>query len=472
MDMYSALERYLHRHVAIVTADRMRLQGVLSSVSDACVRLVRVSSSDAIESTGWYERLQYDDEEKSGTARWPEVVIQLHYVCAVTCLEDDILDVPFEIEPVADTQPEIVVETRPEDYLPIDPLTLLIGPGLIRLATAEQGDNLIKRLTDCRHRIAEQVGMLLPAVRVKDDYSLPMNSYQLLFNGSSVFRGEAFPDKVLAFPSLPGSILSEIKAITPFGDATGYWIDPSERDDALNQGCSVVEPAAAISLSFMSLVRRSLAELLTYNVVQQLLNACRRTNDVTVDSLVPHVISLPTLHEQLRRLLAEQVPIKNLALILESLGRHRQNSPTDDELQARLRVDLNRVICGGLLNEQQQIDLIGLDPGLTDETINALAQRNHLFLAQLAQAVLVTMQQQSDLGIKKCALFAPQQIRSELRKCFASTLPELTVICLEEVPGEVQVTLRAMLSMADLKSRGRLVEPREVRAVTRRRKPK
>jgi len=476
MDLFLVLERYLHRRVAIVTADRMRLQGILSSVTDGCVRLTNVKSSDAIEATGWFERIQTDDPEQGPGPCWPEVVIQLHYVCAVTCLEDDILDVPFTDEAKTQEIPPAAVEQQPEDFLEIEPLTLLIGGDLIKLVDPKRGGNLLEKLTAVRQNVAASRGLLLPKVRVKDQLTLDTTSFRILLNDIQVASGQVYPDLLLAIPFDPTLKLNGIETIEPVRGTPAFWIEPEQSADCIALGCNVVEPTVVIATFYQATVQQYAAELLTYDGVQRLLNYARREHSTTVDTLVPSVVPLPTLHEILRHLLDEGVSIKNLTQILESLGRHIHSERNDDELLARVRVDLSRTLCDQVQNVNQQLNVIGLDSTLLATLYNAVDTSNPRPLQLLSLLLDVTLPKlQAAHGLEtQMVLLVPANLRSDLRKHLRKTLPELTVLCHEEIHADLQLVAVAQLTQADLESQKAPPKPipPKVIAEPRRRKPK
>ena len=214
-------------------------------------------------------------------------------------------------------------EPRPEENLTVDPLELELGIGLIRLADPGSGGDLLERVTRVRHRIAQELGIILPKVRIRDNIRLDQRQYQLKIRDVPVAWGEIYSDGLLAIDT--GATSGEIPGIVTKEPAFGRparWIDQSQKDRAELLGYNVVEPSAVIITHLTEIVRTHSHELLTRQQVHQLLDNLKQSSPKVIEELIPDLLKVPQVHQVLNNLLREQVPIRDLETVLETLGQY------------------------------------------------------------------------------------------------------------------------------------------------------
>ncbi|MCS7051414.1 MAG: flagellar biosynthesis protein FlhA, partial [Thermomicrobium sp.] len=201
-------------------------------------------------------------------------------------------------------------ESQPE-VTPVDPLELEIGYGLIPLVDQAAGGQLLRRITLLRKQIAQELGFVMPTVRIRDNLTLRPNEYRILVRGIKVGEGEVYPDRLMAMtttgeaPQLEGIVGRE-----PAFGLPAVWIPEGQRSAAEAHGYAVVDAASVITTHLSEVVRRHAATLLRRQDVQRLLDTVRREHPAVVDELVPHLLSLAEVHQVLQLLLEEQVPIR------------------------------------------------------------------------------------------------------------------------------------------------------------------
>ncbi|MCA9164339.1 MAG: FHIPEP family type III secretion protein, partial [Planctomycetales bacterium] len=221
----------------------------------------------------------------------------------------------------ASEKPKAATEERIEQYLHVDPLELEIGVGLIRLADPKRGGDLLQRIASVRRAMAAEMGLVLPKVRVRDNMRLGELEYRVKIATNPVARGALQPQRLLAIepPGAAGQLDGEATR-EPHSGRPAVWITPDRRSQATSLGYAVIEPAVVLATHLRGVFWSHADELLTRDALQHLLNELKQTAPAAVDELIPDVLRLAEVQQVLQALLREQVPIRQLALILETLG--------------------------------------------------------------------------------------------------------------------------------------------------------
>ncbi len=186
------------------------------------------------------------------------------------------------------------VEPRVEQFLAVDPLEIEIGIGLIRLADAKRGGDLLPRVQQVRQRVAAEIGIVLPKVRIRDNTRLDQNQYRIKVADVAIAEGHVRPGMLLAVETetVSETIAGAAAHATAF-DRPGLWIDASQRRQAEAQGYLVYEPTTVVTTHLSEIVRKHAEELLTRDATRHLLDELRTTSPAVVDELVPGMMKLP-----------------------------------------------------------------------------------------------------------------------------------------------------------------------------------
>ncbi len=259
--------------------------------------------------------------------------------------------VPVETRETPEPAREEPAEKTAIEALPIDPVRLELGYGLLTLIGEGQSAQLPDQIKALRRQLASELGFLMPPVRIQDNIQLPANSYLVRIKELEAGRGEVRPGMLLVMDprgepvELPGEDTTE-----PTFGLAAKWVAPRHRDEALLRGYTVVDPATVITTHLTEIVKDNLAELLTFAETQKLLDSLSEEYRKLLSDLVPARISSAGIQRVLQSLLAERVSIRDLPLILEAIGEvvaHTQNILfVTEHVRARLARQISHACTG------------------------------------------------------------------------------------------------------------------------------
>ncbi len=261
------------------------------------------------------------------------------------------------------TQEEIAKdeESALEDILKVEMLELTLGYQLIKLADSNQGGDLLERIRSMRRKIASDFGFLMPQVRIRDNLHLQPKQYQILLKGISIGDGEIMPDKFLAMDS--GMATGEIKGEATKEPAFGLealWIDPSDKEDAIINGYTVVDPSTVISTHMSELVKNNAQDLLTRQEVQVLIDKIKNDYPVIIDDVLK-VAPIGLIQRVLKSLLHEKIPLKDMLGILETIADVCEFTKNVEFITEQVRAKLSRTITQMYASDDGIIRLLTFD---------------------------------------------------------------------------------------------------------------
>jgi flagellar biosynthesis protein FlhA len=345
---------------------------------------------------------------------------------------------------------------RIEDYLVIDPMEVEIGVGLIRLADPNRGGDLLERIHRIRQNVAADIGIILPKVRIRDSFQLEQNQYRIKLADASVAEGVVQPGMLMAMDS--GMTTGRVHGIATKDPAFGtpaLWIPPATREQAEMYGYTVVEPGAVIATHLTETIRKHADEILTRDSTKHLVDELKKTSPAVVDELVPGLLKLAELQQILQVLLREQVPIRQLSSILETLGDYAGRTKDPVVLAELVRARLARVLSGKYRDASGRLFVATLDPALEDR-IRAGFEHNDrgLFIRMSPQAIEATcrliaagMEKLTRQNHQPVLLVSPQ-IRAALRQMTAAPLPNLIVLSYNEITRDTKIESVVMIADA------------------------
>jgi flagellar biosynthesis protein FlhA len=345
-------------------------------------------------------------------------------------------------------------EERIEDYLVVDPMEVEIGVGLIKLADPKRGGDLLERIHRIRQNVASDIGIILPKVRVRDSFQLEQNQYRIKIAAMPVADGVLHPGRLLAMDSgmATGKVAGTPTKDPAFG-TPALWIDPGIRDQAEMHGYTVVDPGAVIATHLTEAIRKHADEILTRDATKHLIDELRHTSPAVVEELIPAVMKLAEVQQILQILLREQVPIRQLGTILETLGDYAARTKDPVLLTEYVRARLARTICTRYRDADNRLYVITLDPALEDR-IRAGYEHSErgLFIRMSPKAVEATCRliagQLEKLTVANhppIVLVGPQ-IRAALKEMTSGHLPHLVVLSYNEITRDTRIESAAMIS--------------------------
>ncbi len=342
-----------------------------------------------------------------------------------------------EVEPVE----------RIEEYLHPDAFEIELGYGLIPLVDSEQGGNLLNRITSIRKSIAIEMGVLVPAIRIRDNIQLNANDYIFKIYGVEVGRGQVMLDHYMVVNPDPASGLRGIEMIEPTFGLPALWVSEHERESAEIAGNTVVEAPAVIATHLMEILKNNCYRLLDRQETQRMLDHLSESHAALVEGLVPDTVTLGTIRTVLKNLLRERIPIRNLVTILETIADYAVYSKDAEVLTEYCRAALSETITDLLRQNNSHVTVVMLDPRLEDHIMNVLrnnnAQLQNLGLnpqqvSNLFENLAEKIEEMSGIGVRPALLISPQ-IRRAVRKFIESVFPNVYVVSYSELTIDTEL---------------------------------
>ena len=259
----------------------------------------------------------------------------------------------------------------------IDAVLVKVGYGLVPFVDEAQGGDLLDRIPKLRSRLVNDLGFPVPLIRVRDDLLLGSNKYSIELWGVSIAEGELMPGHMMALsPSgITQQTVDGIDTVEPIYGHPALWILESTQQQARDAGyTTIVSPDDVLITHLEDVIKRHGAELLSLQVTQDLIDAQRDLNPILVESVITEqALTIVDVQKVLKLLLEEQVPIRNLQLILETLADHGRNTKDATDLTIAVRQTLRREIINSYVTESGSLAVVMLSPSL-QQTLNLIIQ--------------------------------------------------------------------------------------------------
>ncbi len=394
---------------------------------------------------------------------------------------------------VAEAIEEAAAETPPEPeqverLLDMDVLELEIGNGLVQLADTGNGGDLLQRVTAVREQIAVELGIIVPAIGIRDSDTLAVNDYAIRIRGQVIARGSAYPEQFMAIDDgdrANGPIVGEAEIAEPARGRLAYWITESQRENAESLGYVVVEAPATIVNHLIEVIREHAHELLTRQAVRSLLDHLKSKAAAVVEEVVPKVVKPGDVQKVLQNLLRERVPVRDLETIMETLGDWGGRTNDTEILTEHVRVALARPICRQHVDADDRLPCLMLEAGLEEliaghversENANSINTMPPATAQRIGQEIAGEAVAHTRDGRPPVVLCAPG-VRGAVRKLLEPIAPHVAVLSLAEVVSDVTPDVVGVVGDAsgdasgddpgddDGLMNGPLTEDREVREV-------
>ena len=335
------------------------------------------------------------------------------------------------------------------------PAALDIGFGLVPLVDEARGAPLMARITAIRRQLSKQLGFVLPAVRVRDDLSLPPFHYRITLAGVVVGEDEIFPDDVLAIAAGPISTpIPGREAADPAFGLPARWIDPAEADLAEAAGYTVVDPAAVAGTQLNQLLGAHAHRLLGQDEVQALIDTLAETAPALAAALAPKALSVAIITQVLARLVEEGISIRDLRSIAGALIAAAPHTQDPADLAERIRPVLGAAQVQALAGVKGPLTAVALDPGL--EGLLMQAVRANPGAAHPFDPALVTRVAEAAASAtaplladgSRFAIVTVPPVRRALWQLLRARLPQVPVLAFPDIPDDRDVTVAAVIGAA------------------------
>ncbi len=356
----------------------------------------------------------------------------------IDTLEAEIVETEVQEEPAKE---------RVEDYLLVDTLELEIGYSLIPIVDPEQDGDLLERMASLRKQLAVELGIIVPPIRIRDNVQLDANKYTIKLRGITIGEGELLPGYYLAL--LPGDSdlpLQGIKTKDPTFGLDAVWVSGKNKAEAEKYGLSVIESGAVITTHLMEVLKNNAYKLLDRDMVKKLIDNVKESAPAVVDELIEKM-SVGDIQKVLKRLLREQVPVRDLISILETLADHQNQTKNTDVLTEYARASLADTITRQFRDENHELPVVVLDTTLESHLISE-AQKGNLnpntlgFTPETVEKLYMSCSKvfQGMLGNGTDAvLMTSPVLRPTLYEFLVPILPEIHVLSYNDITMDTQI---------------------------------
>ncbi|GKW50615.1 flagellar biosynthesis protein FlhA [Halomonas sp. NCCP-2165] len=344
-----------------------------------------------------------------------------------------------EAESAPPPAPQEAPEASWDDVQLVDTLGLEVGHRLIPLVDQRQDGELLGRIKSVRKKFAQEVGFLPPVVHIRDNLELGPNAYVITLKGVEIGRADAYPGKWLAID--PGQVSGQLDGTPTEDPAFGLpavWIDAGQREHAQVYGYTVVDAGTVVATHLNHLLHQHAAEMLGRGEVQQLLDKLGEEHKPLVEEVVPKAISLTVLQRLLQQLLDEEVSIRDLRTILDTLAEHAPQQQDVGELTALVRISLGRAITQQWFPGRDELHVIGLDAQLEQVLLQAM-NGNGALEPGLADTLMTQAEQALERQEAKGeppVLVVQHGLRPVLARFLRRRLRHLVVMSQAEIPDD------------------------------------
>ncbi len=339
-------------------------------------------------------------------------------------------------------------EAPVEELLTADILSILVGVRLISMVDPRKKSSVFERIGALRRKFAQQMGFILPMVRLRDNITLDPNAYEIRLYDHVIASGSLEPDMFLAMDS--GAVEKPIKGIPtsePVYGLPAIWVQAQQKEEAELHGYTVIDPESVLITHLSETIARNCHELLTREDVQQLVDRLRQTQPSLVQDIVGEIISIGLLQRVLQNLLHEGISIRDLPLIIESLGENATRTKSAVLLTEMARKALRRAITEQYKDSQGRIYAISFEPALEHHLLNAVQQQGDNLSLNIAPDTAMQLSEQiaeafriaMDQAIENPVLLCDSRMRYLVFQMIERTLPGLHVLAYDEIVSGTKI---------------------------------
>jgi flagellar biosynthesis protein FlhA len=334
-----------------------------------------------------------------------------------------------------------------ETLLRLDDLSLEVGYGLVALVDQAQGGQLLARIRALRRHLALQLGFIVPPVHITDNVQLSPREYVVRLRGVEIARWEMAPEGLLAISSEPNAQPLEGRDTRePAFGVPAKWISANLRERALAAGYAVVDQTSVLATHLAEVIKQHAHELLTRQETKRLLDALAETQPKLVEELVPKLLTLGEVQKVLQQLLREQVSIRDLVSVLETLLDTAAANKNPILLVEAVRQTLGRALVQPLLGDDGKLTVIQLDATVEEQLAQVLdpqaqGRPTQALQPSLVRRVLDGMKKLlgEPLAVPSPVVLCSSPTRFHLRRLLEPFMPRLVVLSPAEIPAAISI---------------------------------
>jgi flagellar biosynthesis protein FlhA len=343
-----------------------------------------------------------------------------------------------------------------ESLLPLDMVEVEVGYGLITVVESQESGDLLERIVSIRKQFAIDLGVIIPPVHIRDNLQLKPGEYRILIKGNKVAQGELKTDSCLAMD--PGNVMRPMEGIPTKEPAFGLdamWVSKSQKEEAELRGYTVVDLPTVMATHITEILRVHAYELFGRQEASTLVDNFKKSNPKVVEDLIPDLLPLGTVVRVLQNLLKEQVSIRDLTTIFESLADEASKTKDVEQLTDSVRRRLARSITAKYTDEDGQLQVMTLSSHIEEEIIQSLIQtENGIQLAMDAQRmqnivlhIADMIESHPEIASQPILLTSPT-VRRHIFKIVNKFIPQLVVLSHGEVSSQAQVSSVGVVEVA------------------------
>ncbi|WP_409368371.1 flagellar biosynthesis protein FlhA [Lysinibacillus sp. 38-6] len=355
--------------------------------------------------------------------------------------EEELLEIEEEVATDGMKSPENVV-----NLLNVDPIEFEFGYGLIPLVDAAQGGDLLDRVIMIRRQLALELGIVIPVVRIRDNIQLQPNEYRIKIKGNEMARGELLLDHYLAMSPGDDDSIEGIDTVEPSFGLPAKWITEQVKEDAEMSGYTVVDPPSVVSTHLTEIIRANAHELLGRQETKQLIDHLRETHPILVEELTPAPLSTGEIQKVLGKLLRENVSVRNLPIIFETLADYAKLTSDTDILTEYVRQSLARQITSQYVGNSPSLKVITVSGKVEKMIADSIQQTDHgNYLAmdpQDSQTVLETIASEVErvsFMEQSAIILCSPAVRMYLRQLTERYFPQIPVLSYNELDASIEI---------------------------------
>lgn len=360
-----------------------------------------------------------------------------------------------------ETEEREIIETEkrePENVtnlISVEPLEIEIGYGLIPLADDASGGDLVQRIASVRRQCAIEMGIIVQPIRIRDNLRLKTNEYVIKIRGTVIAKAELMPNMFLCMnPGSEDVDIDGIRTIEPTFGIPAIWINKDQREDAEIRGFTVVDPTTVMITHLTETIKSHCYELLGRQETKMIIDSVKEKYSTVVEELIPDLMTIGEIQKVLQSLLRERVAIKDMVTILECLADNSRVTRDIELLTEYVRFALGRSICSNLIDENNCITVVTLDPKIENMIGNNIQKSpqgsfpalnpdvtNSIFSS--IKNLMDNMYFNNNIPV----ILVSPKIRPAFRKLIEMVFPNIMVLSLNEIPNDIEIKAEGVVSV-------------------------